>query len=164
MRKRLPEERQSLTHKFSVGGTEGYVTIGFYEDGTIGELFVRLAKEGSTLSGLMDAFASMVSIALQYGVPIEVLIEKMKHTRYEPHGFTAHKDIHTASSLTDYIAQWLEKKTSGVQEWLPALRREPQRAGHSAGYGPFCRACHGSTTRNGSCWVCTACGETTGCS
>ncbi len=171
-RKSLPDERNSLTHKFSVGGTEGYLTVGFYPNGSPGEVFVTMAKEGSTLSGLMDAFASMVSMALQYGVPLEVLIAKLRHTRYEPHGFTTNKEIHTASSLTDYIAQWLEQKfVASLPETKPAeLQHQEYAVGGGQVYidgkvvGPACPQCFGMTQRNGSCWVCGSCGTTTGCS
>jgi ribonucleoside-diphosphate reductase alpha chain len=88
VRRRLPDERHSLTHHFSVGGQEGYVTVGFYEDGLPGELFIRMAKEGSTVSGLMDSFATAVSLALQYGVPLRVLCDKFSHTRFEPSGWS----------------------------------------------------------------------------
>src|SRR6266478_8414058 len=88
VRRRLPDERHSLTHHFSVGGQEGYVTIGLYEDGLPGEMFIRMAKEGSTVSGLMDSFATAVSLALQYGVPLRVLCDKFSHTRFEPSGWS----------------------------------------------------------------------------
>ena len=88
VRRRLPDERHSLTHHFSVGGQEGYVTIGLYEDGLPGEMFIRMAKEGSTVSGLMDSFATAVSLALQYGVPLQVLCDKFSHTRFEPSGWS----------------------------------------------------------------------------
>jgi ribonucleoside-diphosphate reductase alpha chain len=88
VRRRLPDERHSLTHHFSVGGQEGYVTVGLYEDGLPGELFIRMSKEGSTVSGLMDSFATAVSLALQYGVPLRVLCDKFSHTRFEPSGWS----------------------------------------------------------------------------
>ena len=102
VRRRLPDERHSLTHHFSVGGQEGYVTVGLYEDGLPGELFIRMAKEGSTVSGLMDSFATAVSLALQYGVPLRVLCDKFSHTRFEPTGWSNPK-IGYAKSLTDYV-------------------------------------------------------------
>jgi ribonucleoside-diphosphate reductase alpha chain len=92
-RHRLPDERSSITHKFNVGGHEGYLTIGLYEDGTPGEIFLRMAKEGSTISGLMDSFATAVSVALQYGVPLKDLVNKFSHLRFEPAGFTTNRDI-----------------------------------------------------------------------
>lgn len=103
VRRRLPDERHSLTHHFSVGGQEGYVTVGLYEDGLPGELFIRMAKEGSTVSGLMDSFATAVSLALQYGVPLKVLCDKFSHTRFEPSGWSGNPKIGYAKSLTDYV-------------------------------------------------------------
>ena len=109
-RERLPDERQSITHKFCVADQEGYVTVGLYEDGRPGEIFVKIAKEGSTVSGLMDCSALSWSLNLQYGVPLEDLIRKFKNTRFEPYGLTQNKDIPDASSLVDYIFRWLEAK------------------------------------------------------
>ena len=106
-RRKLPEERRALTHKFSVAGHDGYITVGLFEDGTPGEIFVVMAKEGSTISGLMDSFATAISLALQYGVPVQVLIEKFAHTRFEPSGFTQNKKIPMAKSIMDYIFRWL---------------------------------------------------------
>jgi ribonucleoside-diphosphate reductase alpha chain len=108
VRRRLPEERRSLTHHFSVGGQEGYVTVGLYEDGLPGEVFIRMAKEGSTVSGLMDSFATAVSLALQYGVPLQILCEKFSHTRFEPSGWSGNPKIGYAKSLMDYLFRWLE--------------------------------------------------------
>lgn len=120
-RRRLPDERQSITHKFSIAGHEGYITVGMYEDGTPGEIFITMSKEGSTISGLMDSFATAISLALQYGVPLKVLADKFSHARYEPSGFTTHKDIPIAKSITDYIFRWLGLK------FLPENER-PQTA------------------------------------
>ena len=103
VRRRLPDERHSLTHHFSVGGQEGHVTVGLYEDGLPGEMFIRMAKEGSTASGLMDSFATAVSLALQYGVPLQVLCAKFSHTRFEPSGWSGNPKIGYAKSLTDYV-------------------------------------------------------------
>jgi len=108
VRRRLPDERHSLTHHFSVGGQEGYVTVGLYEDGLPGEMFIRMAKEGSTVSGLMDSFATAVSLALQYGVPLQVLCDKFSHTRFEPSGWSGNPKIGYAKSLMDYLFRWLE--------------------------------------------------------
>ena len=99
----MPDERRSLTHHFSIGGQEGYVTIGLYEDGMLGELFIRMAKEGSTVSGLMDSFATAVSLALQYGVPLQILCNKFSHTRFEPSGWSGNPKIGYAKSLMDYV-------------------------------------------------------------
>src|ERR1700730_11581881 len=110
VRRHLPDERHSLTHHFSVGGQEGYVTVGLYEDGLPGELFIRMAKEGSTVSGLMDSFATAVSLALQYGVPLKVLCDKFSHTRFEPSGWSGNPESGYAKSLMDYIFRWLTLK------------------------------------------------------
>ncbi len=109
-RRKLPNERSSLTHKFSIGGHEGYITVGMYEDGTPGEIFIKMAKEGSTLSGFMDGFALSVSIGLQYGVPLKALVDKFVHSRFEPSGFTGNPEIPYAKSVLDYIARWLGGK------------------------------------------------------
>jgi len=109
-RKKLPDERQAITHKFSINDHEGYITVGLYENGQPGEIFLVMAKEGSTISGLMDAFATAVSIALQYGVPLQTLVNKFSHTRFEPSGFTKNPEIPMAKSITDYIFRWLASK------------------------------------------------------
>ncbi len=106
-RERLPDTRQSITHKFSIAGHEGYITVGLYEDGRPGELFITMAKEGSTIGGLMDCFGTAVSMSLQYGVPLEVYVNKFSHTRFEPMGHTKNPDIRIAKSLVDYIFRWL---------------------------------------------------------
>jgi len=121
-RERLPDERQAITHKFSIQGHEGYLTVGLYEDGRPGEIFVVMAKQGSTISGLMDAFATSTSIALQYGVPLRTLCDKFTHTRFEPQGFTRNQDIPIAKSITDYIFRWL-----GIK-FLPREQRTPTPA------------------------------------
>ena len=110
IRRKMPDERESITHKFSVGGHEGYITVGMYEDRTPGEIFVVMAKEGSTISGLMDAFATMTSLALQHGVPLQLLVDKFTHTRFEPSGFTRNPEIPMAKSIMDYIFKWLAIK------------------------------------------------------
>ena len=110
VRRKLPDERESITHKFAVGGHEGYITVGKYEDGTPGEIFVVMAKEGSTISGLMDSFATMTSLALQHGVPLQLLVDKFTHTRFEPSGFTKNPEIPMAKSIMDYIFKWLAIK------------------------------------------------------
>jgi len=106
-RERLPDTRPSVTHKFSVGGHEGYITVGLYPDGRPGELFITMAKEGSTIGGLMDCFGTAVSMSLQYGVPLEVYVKKFSHTRFEPQGYTHNPDIHIAKSIVDYIFRWM---------------------------------------------------------
>ena len=110
MRQALPSERQSITHKFSVNGLECYLIVGLYPDGMPGELYVYSSKTGSTLRGLVDGFATMASIALQYGVPLTDLVEKFKNSRFEPMGYTPNDDIPYATSIIDYIFQWLELK------------------------------------------------------
>jgi ribonucleoside-diphosphate reductase alpha chain len=110
IRRKLPDERQSITHKFGVGGHEGYITVGMYEDGTPGEIFIVMAKEGSTISGLMDSFATMTSLSLQHGVPLQLLVDKFTHTRFEPSGFTKNPEIPMAKSIMDYIFKWLAIK------------------------------------------------------
>ena len=106
-RERLPDTRQSITHKFNVAGHEGYITVGLYDDGRPGELFITMAKEGSTIGGLMDCFGTAVSMSLQYGVPLEVYVNKFSHTRFEPMGHTKNPDIRIAKSIVDYIFRWL---------------------------------------------------------
>ena len=106
-RERLPDTRQSLTHKFNVGGHEGYINVGLYPDGRPGELFLTMAKEGSTVGGMMDAFGTAISMSLQYGVPLEVLVNKFSHMRFEPMGHTPNPDIRIAKSVVDYIFRWL---------------------------------------------------------
>jgi ribonucleoside-diphosphate reductase alpha chain len=116
VRHRLQDERASITHKFGIAGHEGYLTVGLYPNGQVGEIFIKMAKEGSTVSGLMDAFATAVSIALQHGVPLKVLCEKFAHTRFEPSGWTGNEQIGYAKSLMDYIFRWLNLRfLSGTQ-------------------------------------------------
>ncbi len=118
-RHRMPEERLSITHKFSVGGHEGYLTVGLYKDGMPGEIFITMAKEGSTVSGLMDSFACAVSIGLQHGVPLKLLCEKFAHTRFEPSGWSGNPDIGFAKSIMDYIFRWLQLRfLTGQQQAL----------------------------------------------
>ncbi len=123
-RRRLPDERQSFTHKFSISGHEGYITAGMYEDGTPGEIFITMAKEGSAVSGLMDSFATAISMALQYGVPLKVLCNKFTHTRFEPSGFTNNPHIPFAKSVMDYIFRWLALKFLSKEEQLRYMSEE----------------------------------------
>ena len=119
MRHRLPDERLSITHKFNIGGHEGYITVGLYKNGMPGELFITMAKEGSTVSGLMDSFACSVSLALQHGVPLKLLCEKFAHTRFEPSGWSHNPDIGYAKSIMDYIFRWLQLRfLTGQQQAL----------------------------------------------
>ena len=131
-----PTLGKSITHKFNVAGHEGYITVGLYADGRPGELFITMAKEGSTIGGLMDAFGTAVSMSLQYGVPLEVYVNKFSHTRFEPMGHTKNPDIRIAKSLVDYIFRWL-----GIT-FLPGYREamlgqpaadESRRHGRSGG-------------------------------
>jgi ribonucleoside-diphosphate reductase alpha chain len=187
-RRRLPDERQSITHKFSIGGHEGYLTVGMYEDGTPGELFVVMAKEGSVVSGLMDSFATAISLSLQYGVPLKVLVDKFSHTRFEPSGFTGNPNIPIAKSITDYIFRWLSLKflpsedvpdafKQDVVAVLPAETRSPKSAasekqpamkGASTWLNqqdaPPCHTCGAIMVRSGACYKCSNCGATSGCS
>jgi len=188
-RRKLPDERHAITHKFSIAGHEGYITVGMYEDGKPGEIFLVMAKEGSTISGLMDAFATSISMALQYGVPLEALVEKFSHVRFEPSGFTKNPEVPYAKSLTDYIFRWLASKFLSV-EHQEAVGVQPQEgslkpmtglpaktaslpgttAVSSAGSfraqadAPPCHYCGSIMVRNGSCYRCTNCGSTSGCS
>ncbi|HWI21516.1 MAG TPA: vitamin B12-dependent ribonucleotide reductase, partial [Baekduia sp.] len=123
-RKRMPRERQSLTHKFSIAGHEGYITAGMYDDGTVGEIFLTdIGKEGSTLRGMMNAFATSISLALQYGVPLETLVEKFSYMRFEPEGITQNPEIPFAKSMPDYIMRWLASRflDTDAQEELGIL-------------------------------------------
>ena len=190
-RRRLPDERQSITHKFSIAGHEGYVTVGMFEDGMPGELFVTMSKEGSTISGLMDSFATSISIALQYGVPLKVLVDKFSHARYEPSGFTNNPEIPIAKSISDYISRWLGLKflpkedapstgstTPTVADVAqPKLRMQEQSSRSSASVernekvvfqtqsdAPPCHECGSIMIRSGSCYKCLQCGSTSGCS
>jgi len=177
VRRRLPDERHSLTHHFSVGGQEGYVTVGLYEDGLPGELFIRMAKEGSTVSGLMDSFATAVSLALQYGVPLRVLCDKFSHTRFEPSGWSGNPKIGYAKSIMDYLFRWLELRfLKGEQGLLFELPKPAQPKREVAnvveglgqvvelGDAPPCQFCGSLMVRNGSCYRCMTCGSTSGCS
>jgi ribonucleoside-diphosphate reductase alpha chain len=184
-RRKLPDERRAITHKFSIAGHEGYITVGMYEDGTPGEIFLVMAKEGSTISGLMDAFATSISLALQYGVPLEALVEKFSHVRFEPSGFTKNPEIGYAKSITDYIFRWLASKflsgerkeaagvhslTNGHAPAVPTEAARPLPQSTAAGTfraqadAPSCHYCGSIMTRNGSCYRCANCGSTSGCS
>ncbi len=123
----MPRERQSITHKFSIAGHEGYITAGMYEDGSVGEIFLTdIGKEGSTLRGMMNSFATAISIALQYGVPLETLVQKFSYMRFEPEGITGNPEIPFAKSMPDYIMRWLASRFLDVdaQEELGILTPE----------------------------------------
>lgn len=186
-RVRLPDERTALTHKFSVGGHEGYLTVGLYPNGQPGEMFIAMAKEGSVVSGLMDSFATACSIMLQYGVPLDVLTSKFKHSRFEPSGFTTNPEIPIAKSIMDYIFRWLELKFGAgaprittsyvpietgldVPEELPEPEHAPiemetkQSTFEGDTDAPPCPECYSMMVRNGACYKCLNCGATSGCS
>jgi ribonucleoside-diphosphate reductase alpha chain len=132
LRRRLPDERKSLTHKFSVGTVEGYITVGLYDDGQPGELFIRMAKGGTVVSGLMDAFATSTSIAMQYGVPLKVLVNKFVHVRFEPSGYTAHPNIRIAKSIVDYLFRWMALKFLPIEDQRAVgLNIEPETLGEA---------------------------------
>ena len=192
-RRKLPAERNSITHKFSVGGHEGYITVGMYKDTLPGEIFIKMAKEGSTLSGIMDAFALSVSISLQYGVPLRALVDKFVNSRFEPSGYTPNPQIRYAKSIVDYIGRWLGGKfispdyfdhdatteevdvpeTPVASTKTPApvtVMRSPSdsdadsRARAAIDDAPSCSECGMLMTPNGSCYKCSNCGSTSGCS
>ncbi|MCW5977335.1 MAG: vitamin B12-dependent ribonucleotide reductase [Bryobacteraceae bacterium] len=176
VRRKLPDERQSITHKFSIGGHEGYLTVGLFEDGSPGELFVTMAKEGSTISGLMDSFATAISYALQYGVPLKFFVDKFSHVRFEPSGWTGNSQVPYAKSIMDYIFRWLGLKflgpeyaggEAGDSARLRPTEPEPQQSlpfDSALSDAPLCAECGGLMTRNGSCYKCENCGGTSGCS
>ena len=131
VRRHLPTTRQSVTHKFSIGRHEGYITVGLFEDGVPGELFITMAKEGSTIGGLMDVIGTLTSMGMQYGVPLDVFVDKFSHARFEPSGWTSNKDIPNAKSIADYIFRWL-----GIQ-FIEGFREAnvPKRADEPAAAG-----------------------------
>ena len=129
-RRRMPRERQSITHKFSIAGHEGYITAGMYEDGSLGEIFLTdIGKDGSTLRGMMNAFATSISIALQYGVPLETLVRKFSYMRFDPEGMTTNPEIPFAKSMPDYIMRWLASRflDADIHEELGILTRRGAR-------------------------------------
>jgi ribonucleoside-diphosphate reductase alpha chain len=126
VRHRMPDTRSSLTHRFEIAGHEGYITVGLYEDGQPGELFITMSKEGSTIGGLMDTVGTLTSIALQYGVPLESLVKKFAYQRFEPSGFTKNPDIRHATSITDYVFRWLGCQfIKGYREATAPNRAQP---------------------------------------
>ncbi len=183
----LPMERDAVIHKFDVGGHRGYITVGLRPDGTPCEIFLRMAKEGSFVSGLMDAFARAVSYSLQYGVPLKTLVDKFSYTRFEPSGYTRNPDIPHADSITDYIFRWMEHRflkdpetdeveavpadADAAKAQSAAAREAP--ASHAAGFlqpaavfadSPPCSTCGALMVRSGTCFKCLNCGATSGCS
>ena len=173
IRRRLPDERKAIVHHFNVGGYEGYLTVGFYDDGRPGEMFITTAKEGSTVSGLMDCFATAVSLALQYGVPLKVLCDKFSHTRFEPSGWSGNPEIGYAKSLLDYLFRWLSLRLlppkspppMGAEGEATALAPSSplgDGSGTDQTDAPVCKACGAIMTRSGSCYRCANCGSTSG--
>jgi ribonucleoside-diphosphate reductase alpha chain len=187
VRRKLPSVRRALTHKFSIAGHEGYITVGMYDDGQPGEIFLVMAKEGSAISGLMDSFATAISLALQYGVPLRVLIDKFGHVRFEPSGHTGNPEVPFAKSVVDYIFRWLASKFLPVDEQLhagvhvsetaisPVNEQAPSpnpglkavddfKTMYALDDAPSCASCGSLMVRNGSCYKCINCGDTSGCS
>ena len=193
-RRRLPDDRTEVGRKFKVGDYEGYIHVGLFEDGTPGDIFVDIAKEGTTLAGLMNSFMISVSLGLQYGVPLEVYVSKFSHMRFEPSGLTNDEDIRVAKSIVDYIFRWMGKKfltadqqeeagilTAEVKARLAAAYTENPGAGMAAAAvesappgqtalfnqwedAVECARCGGRMVRTGSCYTCRDCGTNTGCS
>jgi len=190
VRRRLPQDCRSVRHKFDIAGHEGYIHVGLYDDGTPGELFIKIAKEGSTVSGLMDTIGILTSMALQYGVPLDVLVSKFSHVRFEPSGFTKNPEIPLAKSLIDYIFRFLGAKFLSPDQHAVVGLGLPDRSAESServlavaapthgaeagvveGLGfspqsdaPSCADCGSIMIRNGSCYKCLNCGATSGCS
>ena len=188
-----------MTHKFSIAGQEGYFTVGLYEDGSPGEIFIKMSKEGSTISGLMDSFAVSVSLCLQYGVPLKSYVHALTNMSFAPAGMTDDPDVRTATSIVDYIFKRLAKEYLSLDDQLElglaniedleaamlenqtdllgdtpladqsTSAPEPAPAPHAApvqadATAPLCDNCGNQTQRAGTCYVCTACGTTSGCS
>lgn len=174
VRRHLPDERVAMTHKFQISGHEGYLTVGFYEDGTLGEIFVTMAKEGSTVSGLIDQWAQCFSLLLQHGVKLDKLVEKFSYARFEPSGWTGHPQIGHAKSITDYIVRYLGFKylpkseiPSPIEEAVKSVSvviAKGTQTFQNQSDSPACATCGDITVRNGSCYKCNTCGSTSGCS
>lgn len=180
VRTRLSTTRDSKTHKFEIGGFEGYITVGLFEDGSPGELFIRASKAGSTINGLLDSFATMVSLGLQYGVPLDKLVEKFKSQTFQPNGFTTNPEVRTCSSIIDYIFKWIENEFvlkpalkiqeekieeelfSEIETYNTNILEGKIKAGSLE--GPPCQDCGGITQKVSSCFYCTVCGTSSGCS
>ncbi len=163
-RKKLPETRQSFTHKFDVAGLEGYLIYGMYESGDLGEIFIWSEKQGTTVQGLMDGIATAVSLGLQYGVPLETFVDKFEGSKFEPAGITQNEDIRMAKSVLDYIFRWL--KLNFIDEDDDEIQAPQANLARTkiSFDGPPCPRCQTITSRSGACYVCTQCGESTGCS
>jgi ribonucleoside-diphosphate reductase alpha chain len=190
IRRKLPDERHALTHKFDIQGHEGYITVGLFENGQPGEIFLVMAKEGSTISGFADAFAQAISYALQYGVPLQALVDKFSHVRFEPSGMTKNPEIRFAKSIVDYIFRWMASKflsneaqfhagvngrelddhahTEAQQLPLPPTAPAAAKAGSYSTIqnqedAPPCSTCGAIMIRSGACYKCSNCGNTSGC-
>jgi ribonucleoside-diphosphate reductase alpha chain len=163
-RRRLPRTRNSITHKFNVEGHEGYMTAGMHENGDLGEVFITMAKEGSTIGGLVDCFGTAISMSLQYGVPLEVLVEKFAHVRFEPSGYTKNPQIRIAKSVVDYIFRWLQIQFLDKNEEHDSVEVEDQQYAAFQSDAPACSNCGSITVRNGNCYLCYNCGTSLGCS
>jgi len=181
VRNKLPDERAAITHKFTIAGLDGYITVGMHEDGKPGEIFITMAKQGSVIRGLMDSFATSISIALQYGVPLDVLVSKFAHVRFEPNGFSSNPAIGYAKSIVDYVFRWMDLKflkgQPGVRKIevpidLEAMSTEDYKADgelqndlfQGQEDAPPCSECGFVMVRNGHCYKCLNCGATSGCS
>jgi ribonucleoside-diphosphate reductase alpha chain len=180
----LPDERAGITHHFSIAGHEGYLNVGLYPNGQPGEIFIRMAKEGSTIAGLMECFGTVVSVSLQHGVPLKVLCDKLSHTRFEPSGWTGNEELGYAKSIMDYLFRWMALRfLSGkqlalyTQQTAVAKQQGSEEANHApdsvsqylhdcseVGDAPLCLTCGSLMVRNGSCYKCANCGGTSGCS
>lgn len=187
-RLKLPPTRKALVHKVDIAGHEAYVTAGMYDNGALGELFISMSKEGSMVSGIMDAFATMVSLGIQYGVPLTKIIDKLKNTKFDPCGITANSEIPMASSLMDYLAKWLEQnfvelededwdeestledfeeesEEKAVKDLSVGLKTLNSTMKSTAKYsGEICTNCGGMMVKAGTCSTCLVCGGTSGCS
>ena len=189
VRRKLPDERQAMTHKFDIAGHEGYVTVGLFEDGQPGEIFLVMAKEGSTISGFADSFAQAISYALQYGVPLQVLVDKFTHARFEPSGMTRNPEIRFAKSIVDYIFRWMASKFLSHDKQIEAGLNVPETVSAASAptvtaaagavsttdpAGPMstirnqedappCSTCGSIMIRSGACYKCMNCGTTSGC-
>jgi len=178
-RHRLQDERTAITHHFAFGGHEGYLTVGLYPNGQPGEIFIRMAKAGSTIAGLMECFGTVVSVSLQHGVPLKILCDKLSHTRFEPSGWTGNAEIGYAKSVMDYIFRWLELRflpaeqltlfsgdcsgrNAGVESKSGPV--DGPQFPYDIGDGPPCLSCGGLTKASGTCYTCVNCGQTSGCS
>ncbi|MDD2480014.1 MAG: HNH endonuclease [Victivallaceae bacterium] len=167
-RVRLPQTRNSLTHKFDIAGHEGYFTVGLYDNGQPGELFITISKEGSTIAGLLGVIGTLFSMAIQSGVPLNRICDKFIYSKFEPSGWTANEDIGYAHSIVDYIFRWLKMRfvDASETEEVPMPNKETVKIAIKNSEivtGEPCKNCGGSTVPSGACWVCTQCGETTGC-